>query len=142
MPVSREQAVFAFNEETIEAARHINGLEIYTVMVACRIWGELFRGQNVQMFSDNMATVEVFRSGKSRDPFMQTCIREILYIAAICEFQIRLKHLSTSDNRLSDLLSRWALDPKNGEIFLQETSHLNTQEVVIPDHCLSLQSSW
>ncbi len=133
---------FEFSEDVIENAKHINGLEIYTLMVACRVWGDQFRGKNIQLFSDNMATVEVFRSGKSADPFMSSCLRDILFEAASNEFQVRLKHLTTTENRLSDLLSRWSIDPKNGELFHKETAHVNTKEVIVPESCRIISSRW
>ena len=44
--------------------------------------------------------------GYSKDPFMQVCLREICFVAAINEFQIRGNSVSGVDNCISDYLSR------------------------------------
>ena len=41
---------------------------------------------------------------------MQDCLREIAFLAAVHEFQIKMVHLESKANRISDCLSRWDLD--------------------------------
>jgi hypothetical protein len=40
---------------------------------------------------------------------MQSCLREICFLAASYEFVLKCRHLTTVENRLADLLSRWDL---------------------------------
>ena len=40
-------------------------------------------------------------------------------MAAIHEFQVKLMHLDSKSNRLSDLLSRWNLDPSSRVKFFE-----------------------
>ena len=51
-------------------------------------------------------------SGRMQDPILAACLRELWFLAASYEFELRAVHLSSAANRLADLLSRWHLNPK------------------------------
>ena len=50
---------------------------------------------------------------------MQACLREICFLAAVGEFELKARHIEGVNNRLSDLLSRWDLDAKYSRDFLK-----------------------
>jgi hypothetical protein len=64
-----------------------------------------------------MAAVEVVLSGRSKDSFMQGCLREIVFLAAAYEVEVFPKHISGITNRCADLLSRWHMDEKYAQAF-------------------------
>ena len=66
--------------------------------------GENFRGKKIQMFSDNQAIYHVINAGKSNCTVLQDCLREIAFLAACYEFQVRMVHLSSESNMISDHL--------------------------------------
>ena len=84
---------------------HINALELLTVVVTLKVWGYLIKGKKMIIYCDNSASCKVLNTGFSQDPFLQSCLREIFY-AAINEFQIRARDISSGDNRIPDYLSR------------------------------------
>ena len=57
--------------------------------------------------------------GASKDPFHQSCLREISFIAARNYFVIKTQHTRGEDKRIADILSRWHLF-KNSEALLRE----------------------
>ena len=124
------------------SGRHINELEMLTIVVALKVWGDRFRGQRLQIFCDNETTVSILNSGASRNEFLQSCLREAVFVAATYEFEIRARHLAGHLNRISDLLSRWHLGPQ----FQQEFSQLNGQwglkEVQANNELFELTSDW
>ncbi len=65
---------------------------------------------------DNLVSVNVINSDRSREEFLQCCLQELCYVFAIHQFKIRGVHIAGIDNRISDTLSRWDL----GNIFQQE----------------------
>ena len=132
----------AFPENVKLAAQHINGLEIFTIRMAVMLWGERFSGKNILIYSDNQCSVELINRGKSTCRFMQNCLRDILFVAARNEFQIRIEHLSSEANRKSDLLSRVALNSKNLDLFLQENSHLTLHECEISQELFDITCKW
>ena len=69
-----------------------------------------FKGKRIQMFCDNQSICQVVNSGKARDEILQDSLREIAFLAAVHEFQIKMVHLESKANRISDCLSRWDID--------------------------------
>ena len=86
---------------------HINALELLTIVVSLKLWGNRFKGKRVCVYCDNEASVTVLNTGRSRDVFMQQCLREVCFLAAVGEFEVRAVHLPGVDNCIPDLLSRW-----------------------------------
>ena len=75
-----------------------------------------------------MVSVRVLNTGASRNSFLQSCLREICYIAALNNFDIKSQHIPGCDNRIADTLSRWDLYDKFRRDFKQLTSDL---EVIV-----------
>ncbi|CAG2231697.1 unnamed protein product [Mytilus edulis] len=86
---------------------HINALELLSVIVCLKLWGQ--RGRKICIQCDNMVSVQVINQGKSRSRFLQACLREICFICAIKECELRAIHIDGIENRLPDMLSRWSL---------------------------------
>jgi hypothetical protein len=100
----------------------IHKLEMLTIMVAVRLWGHKWNGLNITVYCDNLAVVAVVNSGKTQDSCLAQCVREIWLCTARGEFQLRAVHLTTTENRLADCLSRWHLHQSAAEQFRQLTS--------------------
>ena len=125
-----------------EAHLHINALELLTIMVCLKVWGAQWGGRKVKFACDNLASVFVLNSGKSKDVFMQGCLREICYIAALGQFEIRAVHVPGVDNRLPDLLSRWHLSAKYEREFHDRTSHIYTKQITIRESLFRFSHKW
>ena len=121
---------------------HINGLEMLTLTVALKIWGRFLAGKKVTMLCDNLSTVVVIQTGKARDPFLQACLRELVFLQARWECQVRTQHIRGVDNRLPDLLSRWDLDPKYGEEFCVRTQGHGVREIFVYDGLFKFSHNW
>ena len=81
--------------------------------------GRFLSGKKVTMWCNNLSSVVVIQTGKARDPFLQACLRELVFLRARWECQIRAQHIRGEDNRLPDLLSRWESSPKYREEFFR-----------------------
>ena len=70
----------------------------------------LAKQTNKKLYCDNMAVVEVIRSGKTRDSFLAICARNIWLITAYY-FNIKLHviHVPGKANDIADFLSRWLI---------------------------------
>ena len=77
------------------------------VVVALKIWSKIWSDKKVKKFSDNLAVVEVLKSGKTKDPFLATCARNIWLITTIFNIEIIVVHVPGHNNHIADLLSRW-----------------------------------
>jgi hypothetical protein len=89
-----------------------------------KAWGSNFSGKKIIINCDNLVTVRVINTGASRNKFLQSCLREICFIAAINNFDIKCRHISGSENRIPDLLSRWDLHVKFEQKFLDRTGNM------------------
>ena len=54
-----------------------------------------------------MAVVCVLQSGKTRDPYMATCARNIWLCSASYDIDFQFVHIAGKTNVIADLLSRW-----------------------------------
>ncbi len=86
---------------------HINALEMLALMVCMKLWCSNWKGKRIRVLCDNQTSVIVLNTGRTRDPFLQACLREICMLAATAEFEVRARHIPGDTNRIPDLLSRW-----------------------------------
>lgn len=121
---------------------HINALELLTIVVALKLWGRLLVAKRIKLYCDNYASVLTLNTGRSRDPFMQACLREICLLASIHEFEIRAVHLPGVTNRIPDFLSRWDLSPAMQEKFRVATAHLSMVESFVPLQYFQFDHKW
>lgn len=120
----------------------INALELLGICVCAKLWGKLWSGKKILFNCDNMSSVYVLNSGRSQDRFLQQCLREISYSAAVHEFQIRAQHIPGVDNRLPDYLSRWHLNRKYSELFFESIRGAHWQECFIMEDIFSFSHEW
>ena len=82
-------------------------LEILNLIVALKLWGHLWRDKVIQIKCDNMAVVEVIRTGRARDQILATCARNIWLLTSMFNIQLVVNHIPGVKNVIADLLSRW-----------------------------------
>ena len=121
---------------------HINALELLTVDVELRLWGSQLHGLKVCIFCDKETSVCVLNSGRTHDPFLVACLWEMAFLAAHHEFKLRSQHLSTTDNRIADLLSRWDKNKSCENEFFAASGLLPENEVVVPEEYFKFINNW
>ena len=82
-------------------------LEMVNILLAVRLFQRQWSGRRVLIRCDNEAVVTVLRSGKTRDPYLGACARNIWYVAALADIDLQYAHIRGLDNGVADLLSRW-----------------------------------
>ena len=105
----------------------INCLELLAIVVTVKLWGKFWKGKKIVLYTDNENSCRALNTGISRNPFMQSCLREICFIAAIEEFQIKAKAISGISNRLPDYLSRYHESSRYRDLFMSTVSKLNVE---------------
>ena len=78
--------------------------------------------------------MHVLNTGSTKDAFMQSCLREICFLAALGQCEIRAKHIQGEVNRLPDYLSRWDSQAKFRSLFREATSDKNLRQIVFDEH--------
>ena len=87
--------------------RHINELELLTVVISIKLWAPKLQGLGVELLSDNATCVPVISSQHSRNVFMQRCLRELWLLLALHNIKLIVRSVRGCDNWLADSLSRF-----------------------------------
>ena len=80
--------------------------EMVTVMAAVKHWFEDLSNLKVKIYVDNQACVALLNYGVTRSPFLAACLREILYVLAKFNIELRAEYIPSKENCLADLCSR------------------------------------
>ena len=96
--------------------KNIAHLEMLALIVGLKAWGKLhLSNKYVVVECDNEAVVTIVNSGKSKDMYLQKCLRELVFLLAKNQVELRAKHIRSESNDVADALSRW----KYGGIYRQ-----------------------
>ena len=82
-------------------------LEMVNIPVAVHIFALEWQHKSILVRCDNAAVVQVLNNGKTRDPFLATCARNIWYCIAQNDINLTYTHVLGKNNQVADLLSRW-----------------------------------
>lgn len=131
-----------FPPQFMEKPFHITALEVIAIIICLKFWGSSFKGKRIVVFCDNMAACQIINTGKSRCHILQECLREICFLAAIYEFEIKSIHLDSASNRIADHLSRWHLDCKHKSQFLELTREFSLKEEIVDNTMFQFINNW
>ena len=117
----KEYFHFKFPGWILEETDNIAQREIYTIVVAIKLWGSRLAGKVVRFKTDNMISKFAINNGRSKDSFILMCLREITWILAKYEILLRCTYVNTKLNTVPDSLSRWYLDMEARRTFKRLT---------------------
>jgi len=123
----------AFPSNIIDGNFHINALELMSLVAAITVWANKLENKRVTVWCDNLATVWVINTGKTRDRVMQALLRELCFITSVSQCEVLARHIPGVQNRIPDLLSRWDISDRAKNDFLVNEAHAFNREVHISD---------
>ena len=85
-------------------------LEMVNIVVALKIRATQWACKKLHTKCDNMAVVDVFTSGRTKDTILACCARNIWLLSAIYNISIHIEHIPRKSNIVADLLSRFKFD--------------------------------
>ena len=88
------------------------------------------------------AVCSVINSGKSNCVVLQECLRELAFLSAVYECQIRTVYLDTKTNRIADHLSRWNLNASHRQQFYLLTRSFELHEYIVTDRMFQFINNW
>ncbi|XP_053383791.1 uncharacterized protein LOC128549997 [Mercenaria mercenaria] len=121
---------------------HIGALEMLSLVVCLHLWGSNFKHRRIIVLCDNLSVCIALNTGKARCSFLQSCLREVCFIAAINEFEIRAQHILTSENRIADCLSRWHKNDSYQKQFFALVKDENISECTVVDNDFEFKNNW
>ena len=110
-----------FPEEIKKRQLSINALELLTVVVAAKVWGKKWHGMRIVIRFDNETSLTLLNTGRAYNVFLLECLRELEFVAAICEFEMQAVHIPGVENQIPDALSRWDLGEEHRLWFKEVT---------------------
>ena len=131
-----------FPEMVMQQTKDINQRELLTILVALKLWGKKLHNRRLKILCDNQASVRVMVSGRAKNRFMQSCLREIVYITATEEVEVFPVHIEGCNNRDADLLSRWHLGKNHQKEFWDRHKHIYMKEKVIEESWFKIDGKW
>ena len=81
--------------------------ELFAIIVACPIWGELLQEKRIIFNCDNEAVVSMINTKRSRAPKAMDLIRRLTLLTMQYNFYIRAQHIPGKRNEIADSLSRF-----------------------------------
>ena len=126
--------------------KHINVLELKTVLESAKRWGPLWSGLHILVRSDNSATVAAVNKGTSRSEELLSLVQEIFWLSVKYNFKLSARFIPGQANVLADRLSRLdsVAEAHEARLFLTNFS----QEIVpcrshmTPISFIYLQDCW
>ena len=95
-----------FPPSVVGASHIIAHLELLNVVVALKVWGPEWRGKRVRVLCDNTNACLALQTGRSRDSYVQHCIREVFLFAARLDVELVAVHRAGELLVRADALSR------------------------------------
>ena len=138
----REYFHAVFPEEIKMLNLSINALELLTVVVAAKVWGKKWRGMRIVIRCDNETSVTVMNTGRAYNSFLLECLRELEFVAAKWEFEMKAVHIPGVENRIRDALSRWELGEEYRLRFREVTERLGTEEIYVYPGLFKFMHDW
>ncbi|KAK6185744.1 hypothetical protein SNE40_007908 [Patella caerulea] len=99
---------------------HISALEMYSIFIALKLWAPQLANKRVRILCDNQACMHILNNGTGRDANLLELARQIWFICANNNLQIRVDYVTSADNRLSDCLSRWSVSDNFSQMFYND----------------------
>ena len=123
-----------------EEQHPIAHLELLNVVVAVKVWGDKWRGHRVAIITDNMNTCLAVQSGRSRDPFMHQCVRELFVLKVRFDIEMHIRHQPGKELVRADALSRMCVDRKRDEWVKNDVQLRGARRMVVPENYFRLLS--
>ena len=76
------------------------------IVVALQVWGSSWHHKHLQVNCDNLEVVQVVKTGKTKDPFLALCIRNICLLTPSYDIDLNISHIPGRFNIITDALSR------------------------------------
>ena len=107
-------------------------LEMLNVVVALKVWCDRWRGKKVRVDCDNMVVCLALQSGRSRDPYLQHCVREVFLWVVTHDVELVAVHRPGVQLVRADALSRQHMSERHRQIVAGDRSLQKAARVRVP----------
>ena len=94
----------------VTPVHNLGGLNLKIVHLemldALRTWDSFWCHSNITVYCNNLRVVYVVKTGKTKDPFLALCVRNIWLLTAHYDIDLDIAHIPGCHNTLAGALSR------------------------------------
>ena len=84
--------------------------ELYAIVVACHLWGDVFANKRILFYCDDESVVHIVNSKRSRIPRVMDLARHLTLLTLRYNFYLTTKHIDGKKNEIVDSLSRFQME--------------------------------
>ena len=129
-----------FPTRILHQQHSIARLELLNIVVALKVWKQQWSGRRVRVWSDNTNACCAVQTGRSRDCYIQDCVREIFLFTAVYDVELHVLHRPGVELTRADALSR-AHTAQSFRRWIEADSVLQgATEVKVPDSYFDLDN--
>ena len=116
-------------------------LELYAVTAAVLRWIDRFSNQRISLFCDNSSAVNMINNSSSNCKNCMVLIRIITMAGLKHNIRIFAKHVKTTDNSISDSLSRMQFK-RFSTLVAKQKRTMDTVATTVPDEIFPMRKIW
>lgn len=83
--------------------------ELFALVVACDLWGEVFSNKRILFFCDNESVVNIVNSKQSRIPRVMDLVRHLTLLTLKHNLYVKVRHIEGKRNEIADSISRFQM---------------------------------
>ena len=130
-----------FPDRILAAEHSIAHLELLNIVVAVKVWRWQWAGHRVRVWSDNANACIAVQTGRSRDDFMQECVRELFLYTAAHDIELHVLHRPGVELQRADALSRAHTDQRYRDWIERDPVLARASRVFVPDVYFELDNA-
>ena len=124
------------------AGMNIAYLEFLAIIVALKKWKHKLNGKSCLLNCDNQAVVYCINSGLAKDQKLTACLREMAWLTCQNDCLIKAQYISTTENLIPDLLSRWYNGGRARRQFKKLNSKLRLKRRTVSEDLFNISNVW
>ena len=129
-----------FPARVVDRGHSIAHLELLNVVVAVKVWCGQWSGRRVRILCDNSNACCAAQSGRSRDIFIQMCVRELFFYCAVYDIELHVLHRPGRTLVRADALSRAHTAERFMDLVRTDPILARAQRVEVPDSFFELDN--
>ena len=129
-----------FPQKVVAQSHPIAHLEMLNVVVALKTWAERWKTQRIRVHCDNSNTCLAIQTGRSRDVYMQACIRKLFMYMARFDIELAATHRPGTQMRVADALSRATDDEALHRFVVGEQCLQGARRLRIPENTFDIDN--
>ena len=129
-----------FPSSVVRNEHIIAHLELLNIVVALKVWRLQWAGHRVRIFCDNTVACLAVGSGRSRDDFVQMCVRELFLLTAASDIELYVVHRPGVELSRADALSRLHTAQRYVDFVGRDAVLSRAERIAVPEKYFDIEN--